>query len=326
MHEKIVELFLQNPDKYVSGEKLSELLNCSRTAVWKHIRRLRGEGYEFESSPRLGYRLIRKPERIDTSKLLDGLRTNVMGRSVHLFERIDSTQTAAHELVRQGAAEGTLVIAEEQFAGRGRMGRKWHSPPGKGIWMSLVLKPRIPLHFSPQLTLLLAVALCRSIGMAANVQAGIKWPNDLLVGGKKVSGILLESNAEDERLKYAIAGIGVSANLAPDDYPEELRDKATSLFIESGKIVDREKLICCFLEQFEHLYDLYHDQGFAPIRLMWEALNVSLHRPVRVHSSKGTVEGFAESIDDLGALIIRLADGQKVKMYSGDVEIYPANI
>jgi BirA family biotin operon repressor/biotin-[acetyl-CoA-carboxylase] ligase len=320
MKQFILQLFEQNKDKYISGEQLSQSLNCSRTAIWKHIEALRQEGYEFEASPKRGYRLIQSPERLDVSKLNACLQTKVMGRVLHLFDEIDSTQTAAHQLVAQGAAEGTLVIAEKQTAGRGRMGRKWHSPKGKGIWMSLVLEPRIPVHFSPQLTLLAAVALCRAIQQVVPIDVGIKWPNDLLVNGKKISGVLLETRAEDERLQYIVAGIGIGVNLKPEDYPEELKALATSLAIESGQTVDREKLICAVLKEFEELYELYHQQGFTPIRLLWEALTVSLHRPIRVHTSNGPVEGVAESIDDMGALTVRLAGGETMKVYSGDVE------
>jgi BirA family biotin operon repressor/biotin-[acetyl-CoA-carboxylase] ligase len=201
------------------------------------------------------------------------------------------------------------------------MGRRWHSPKGKGIWMSLVLQPRISLQFAPQLTLLTAVALCRAIRRECGVDAGIKWPNDLLIGGKKVSGILLESSAEDERIKYAICGVGISVNLKPEDYPPELLNIATSLAIECGGEIAREPLVAAFLSEFEQLYDLYHAQGFGPIRLLWEALSVSLHHPIRVQTPQGPVEGLAAGIDEFGALTVTLEGGQTIRVFSGDVEI-----
>jgi BirA family biotin operon repressor/biotin-[acetyl-CoA-carboxylase] ligase len=185
--------------------------------------------------------------------------------------------------------------------------------------MSLLLRPRVSLQFTPQLTLLCAVALCRAIRQTTNVNAGIKWPNDLLINGKKISGILLESNAEDERLRYVAAGIGISANLEADDYPDELRGIATSLLIESGKMTDRVHLIAVFLQQFEELYELYHEQGFSPIRLLWESLAVSLNRTVRVQTGNGWVEGVAESLDDFGALTLLLPTGERKKVFSGDI-------
>ena len=244
-----------------------------------------------------------------------------MGRVLRVFDQVDSTQNIAHELVKAGAAEGTLVVAEQQTAGRGRRGRNWFSPKGKGVWMSLILRPNISLQFTPQLTLLAAVALCRTLQAFVPHKVGIKWPNDLLIQGRKVSGILLESSAEDERLNYVIAGIGISVNLTEEDYSDELKVKATSLFMESGKLIERELLICQFLAQFEQLYDLYIQQGFAPIRTLWETLTISLHQPIRVQTTQGWVEGIAHSIDEMGALVVTKADGQVAKLYSGDLEL-----
>ena len=165
-----------------------------------------------------------------------------------------------------------------------------------------------------------AVAVCRTTTKLADVNMMIKWPNDLLINGKKVSGILLESNAEDERLRYVIAGIGMSANLTKADYPEELLDKATSILLESGKPLSREQWIGHFLQEFETLYRMLHEEGFATIRTLWEAFSYSLHRPIRVQTPHGTVEGTAEEIDMMGALIIRQHNGERVKVYAGDVD------
>jgi BirA family biotin operon repressor/biotin-[acetyl-CoA-carboxylase] ligase len=320
MNEQLLDYFITYPDQFISGEKLSKTMGCSRTAVWKHIESLRKAGYRFEAIPRLGYKLMQQPELLRMASLLSKLRTTILGRSIRLYDQVESTQNVAHELVKEGAPEGTLVLAEEQLAGRGRMGRKWHSPKGKGIWMSLVLKPHIPLQFTPQLTLLVAVALCRSIRQKTSLEVGIKWPNDLLVQGRKISGILLESSADDERLHYVIAGIGISVNLTAQDFPEELRSKATSLLIETGREIDRTELICDFLEQLEALYELYQQQGFAPVRLLWEALTVSLHHPITVQTANGLVEGIAHGIDDMGALQVVLTNGESMKLYSGDVQ------
>lgn len=318
MNERLVQLFNQNQGVFLSGEQLSKELNCSRTAVWKHIQSLRKEGFEFEAVPKLGYRLLQVPERIDQASLLARLQTRTLGRTIKLYDEVDSTQNIAHELVRNGAGEGTLVIAEQQTKGRGRMGRNWLSPKGKGIWMSVVLKPEIPLPFTPQLTLLVAVALCRTI-RKLTPEVGIKWPNDLLVRGKKISGILLESSAEDERLNYVIVGVGISANLKEEDYPDDLREKATSLLIETGEPIDRAALVCDFLLQLEDLYELYSDQGFAPIRLLWEALTVTLQRKVTIQTAQGLEEGTAVAIDDMGALLVTKPDGRTVTYFSGDV-------
>lgn len=321
MNEKILQILNEQPDRFISGEWISRHLKCSRTAIWKHIQELRDHGYEFDAAPRMGYRLKRKPSRLEIPVIVNNLRTRVMGQSLHYYEKVDSTQAIAHNLIAAGAKEGTVVIAEQQTAGRGRMGRNWFSPAGKGIWLSLILTPQIPLQLCPQLTLLASVALCRTISSMLHVNIGIKWPNDLLIQGRKVSGILLESSAEDERLRYVIAGIGISVNLSKEDFPEELQGIATSLMIESGSEVNREQLIAAFLKEFEELYDLVESQGFAPIRSIWEALSVSLNCPIRVHTAKGWVTGIAQSIDELGALVIRQDNGQEVKIYSGDIEL-----
>jgi BirA family biotin operon repressor/biotin-[acetyl-CoA-carboxylase] ligase len=321
MTEQLIALLREHLGSFVSGEQLSRELGCSRTAVWKQIRHLKERGYEFESAPRKGYRLLKTPERLDANAIVSKRKAKLLGRSVKLYDEIDSTQNAALELVRTGAPEGTLVIAEQQTSGRGRMGRPWHSPHGKGIWMSLILKPEIPLAYTPQLTLLVAVALSRAIKYETGASAGIKWPNDLLIGGRKVSGILLETHAEGERLQHLVAGVGISVNLAQQDFPEELHSRATSLLIETGKVTDREALICAFLEQMEELYVLYHKEGFAPIRTLWEALSVTLNRPVRVNVGSNWTEGIAEGIDELGALVVRLENGERAKLFSGEVEL-----
>jgi len=318
--QELIDYFQLHPNDFISGEQLSMKFKCSRTAIWKQIQRLKRQGYQFEAISRVGYRLMSQPERLTFHGLTAKIKTKVMGRQLRLMDKTESTQTAAHHWVEEGAEEGALIIAEQQTSGRGRMGRHWHSPPGKGVWMSLILKPRIPIHFAPQLTLLTAVALCRTINKIG-IAAGIKWPNDLLVAGKKICGILLESNAEDERLKYVIAGIGISANLQEEDYPEELRMKATSLFIESGKPVSREQLIADFLLEFECLYEIFQQEGFAPIRTLWEALSVSLNRHIRIQTLQGWVEGTASGIDSMGALQLIKSDGSMVKMYSGDIEL-----
>jgi BirA family biotin operon repressor/biotin-[acetyl-CoA-carboxylase] ligase len=315
----LLTLLEQASGDFVSGEEISRKLNVSRTAVWKQIRKLEAEGYVIEAVPRLGYRLTGRPSRLSLRELLPKLTTRSFGRHVKLYEEVGSTQDVLRELAEEGAPEGTLVIAECQTQGRGRMGRSWLSPPGKGVWMSLLLRPQVPLPLTPQLTLLAAVALCRAIGRLVPLRIGIKWPNDLLVNSRKISGILLESAAEDERLRYVAVGIGVSANLDEEDYPEELRDKAVSLKMASGRPVDRTGLIAAAMEEFERLYDLYREEGFAPIRALWEAHSVTLGRPAVLRTPQGPVEGVPESLDDSGGLRVRLHDGSVRTVYSAEL-------
>lgn len=319
--ETLLDLLLENPQEFVSGEEISRRLSVSRTAVWKQINKLREAGYEFEAVPHKGYRILRKPERLDMLSLVKAMKTQTMGKKVKVLESTVSTQEEARRLAEEGAAEGTIVIAEEQTGGKGRMGRKWFSPKGKGVWMSLVLRPKQPMHYMPQLTLMTGVAVCRAVRRVSGVMAGLKWPNDLLAGGRKISGILLESAVEDEHVRYCIAGIGISVNLEREDYPEELTGVATSLKIESGEPVDRTALIAAVLEEFEKLYALYQQEGFGPIATLWEALSVTLGKPVTVNTANGAVQGVAEKLDPSGALLVATEDGQHIPIFSGDVEM-----
>ncbi|WP_336771881.1 biotin--[acetyl-CoA-carboxylase] ligase [Paenibacillus sp. MMO-58] len=317
---RLLELFEQNPGAYVSGEMISHELGVSRTAVWKQIKKLESLGYVFEASRRLGYKLVSPPDTLSVPKLISELKSKVFGSSIEWHEAVDSTQNLAQKLAEEGAPEGTLVIAEQQHNGRGRMGRGWVSPQGKGIWMSMVLRPSVPIHFAPQLTLLTAVALCRSLRRITSLPIGIKWPNDLLIEGKKISGILLESTAEEERLRYVIAGIGISVNLEKTDYPEEILEKVTSLRIANGgEGFDRITVISDFLQEWEQLYNLYLDKGFAPIITLWEALSVSLNRPARLITPQGTIDGVPIGLDASGALTVRKDDGSTVVVFSAEM-------
>ncbi|WP_042162363.1 biotin--[acetyl-CoA-carboxylase] ligase [Paenibacillus gorillae] len=316
---KLLELLVAHSGQYVSGEMISRELNVSRTAIWKQIHKLEDQGYEIEASRRLGYKLISVPDTYSLEDLKEQLQTAAFGRSIHLFEQVDSTQNVAQKLAEEGAPEGTLVIAEQQLSGRGRMGRAWTSPKGKGVWMSLIMRPTIPVHFAPQLTLLTAVALCRSLTRLTSLPIGIKWPNDLLIDGKKISGILLESTAEDARLRYVIAGVGVSVNLAASDYPEEMQDRVTSLRIASGARLSREAVIAAFMLEWEQLYTLYQEEGFAPIVTLWEALSVSLNKPARLTTPQGIIDGTPVALDESGAIAVRLEDGKVVLVFSAEM-------
>ncbi|MBJ6363564.1 biotin--[acetyl-CoA-carboxylase] ligase [Paenibacillus sp. GCM10012307] len=319
MSDELLSMFLDKEGEFLSGEAISKELNVSRTAVWKKIRKLEEQGYLFEASRKLGYKLISVPDRLSAIGMRSVLGTDRFGRQLHLYEAVDSTQTVLRKLAEEGAPEGTLVIAEQQLQGRGRMGRTWESPKGKGIWMSLLLRPNLAIHYSPQLTLLIAVALCRSLRQSTGLPIGIKWPNDLLVERKKISGILLESTAEEERLNYILAGIGISVNLEEEDYPAELLDKAISLRMLLGRKLDRTTLIAHFLKELEHLYDIYLREGFASVRTLWEALAVSLHQRVTLTTPQGVIEGVPVGLEENGALLVQLDDGQLKPVFSAEM-------
>ncbi len=316
---ELLGLFIKNEGQYVSGALASEALGVSRTAIWKSIRKLEAAGYEFEASTKLGYRLLFQPDKLDEKTIQSLLKTESFGLPLHYRDEIDSTQNAVRELAEEGAAEGVVVLADMQQAGRGRMGRSWLAPRGKGIWMSLLLRPLVPIHCAPQLTLLAAVALCRSLRRETGLDIGIKWPNDLLINGKKISGILLESAAEDERLKYIIAGIGISVNMSQSDYPEELLEKATSLRIASGKSFNRAQLLTAFLLEWETLYKLYLETGFQSIAALWESLSVSLGKRMELTTPQGKLTGVPIGLDGSGAIIVKRDDGEVVTLFSAEM-------
>lgn len=317
----MLDILREHRGAYISGEEISRRLSISRTAVWKQINKLREEGYEFEAVSRKGYRLVFAPDKLEEGDVLKELQTKSFGRHLNLMEVTSSTQEAARLLAEEGAPEGTLVIAEEQTGGRGRQGKRWYSPARKGIWMSLLLRPQRPLSFAPQLTLLTAVAVCRAIRKVTGVDAGIKWPNDLLVQGKKICGILIESVGEDERIKYCIAGIGIDVNVELEELPTELHTVATSLKIESGQTQSRATLISAVMNELEQLYNLYEEEGFAPIGHLWEALSVTLGKRVTVKTPRGETEGTAEALDESGALVLLDDTGNHITIFSGDVQL-----
>ncbi|WP_028539165.1 biotin--[acetyl-CoA-carboxylase] ligase [Paenibacillus sp. J14] len=320
---RLLDMLLEHPGQYISGEELSRRLSISRTAVWKQIAKLREEGYEFESAPRRGYRLTRQPDKLSHAGLLHALQgAQMFGKRLKLLDSTPSTQEEVRRLAEEGAPHGTLVLAEEQTAGRGRQGRRWYSPPGKGVWMSLLLRPdRQPLSIAPQLTLLTAVAVCRAIRKVTGVDVGIKWPNDILARGRKLCGIIVESAAEDELIRYAVAGIGIDVNLAASDIPPELEAIATSLLIESGQRIDRTSLIGAVVKELEQLYALYIQEGFAPIGHLWEALSVTLGREIIVHTPNGVLQGMATGLDSSGALLLMDQNGQHFTIFSGEVQL-----
>lgn len=243
-----------------------------------------------------------------------------MGKQLHYRDVLPSTQKTAHELANDGAPEGTLVVADKQTAGRGRMARVWHSQEGNGIWMSLILRPDVPLQKTPQLTLLSAVAVVQAIEAFTGIQPAIKWPNDLMIHGKKAVGILTELQAEEDRVRSVILGIGINVNQQEADFPGELQDIATSLSMEAGEKIDRAGLIQEILLTFEKRYQDYLNHGFTPIKLLWESYAVGLGNELRARTLQGTFYGKSLGIDDDGVLLLETRDGIK-KIYSADIEL-----
>jgi BirA family biotin operon repressor/biotin-[acetyl-CoA-carboxylase] ligase len=321
IRKELLDAFTNAGESYLSGQHIADLIGCSRTAVWKHIEELRKEGFELEAVRRRGYRILKTPETITADEIRLGLKTKFIGKSIHYKESVESTQKIAHQLILENAPEGTVVIAEEQSSGRGRMDRKWHSPKYTGIWMSLILRPNIPLIKTPQLTLLTAVAGVQAMEEVTGLVPEIKWPNDILLNGKKVTGILTELQAEADKVHSIIIGIGMNVNQHKEDFPEELTSTATSLFIEKNQKVSRSDIIKCIFINLEKLYLLYLNNGFFPIKMLWESYAVSIGKQIKARTLTNTIEGKALGITDDGVLELEDKDGVIHRIYSADIEL-----
>jgi BirA family transcriptional regulator, biotin operon repressor / biotin---[acetyl-CoA-carboxylase] ligase len=319
--EALVLAFLAEAgDEVVSGEAISDKLGLTRAAVWKHVEALREQGYRIDAVASRGYRLVEVPDRLRALELAPLLNTHDVGRTLHCHEELESTNDRAKALADEGAEHGEVVVAERQTAGRGRRGRTWVSTPRRNVAFSVILRPdELPPARAAELTLVAAVAVCDALRLAG-VDAGIKWPNDVLVGGKKIAGILTEMAAESDRVHWAVVGVGVNVNARPEDFPEELRREATSVLIERGHPAPRALFLAACLTSLEDWYDHHAEEGFAPIRTAWKARSVTLGRRVTVKTDTGDVTGLAEDIDESGALLVRTPAGVS-RVLSGDVAL-----
>ena len=310
-----------NPDG-VSGADLAEQLGISRAAVWSRIEELRRLNYEIEAGPHFGYRLLFSPDVLHADDLLARLGgTRVIGRDIQVFEETTSTKDVVERLARDGVKEGVAVYAESQTKGRGRLGRKWVSPSHKGLWFSILLRPQLRPQMATQLTVASATALRRAIKLQTGLSPEIKWPNDILIGGKKVSGILTEMSAELDQVKYVILGIGVDVNLAANEFPADLRKIATSLRIETSRPVSRAELAVHILRELDRDYARICAGEFTAVADEWEAHCTTIGRDVTVQIGGRKLRGRAESLDDDGALLLRTEHGRLEPITGGDVTL-----
>ena len=316
---RILEL-LRRQEGFLSGEDIGRELSITRAAVWKGIKKLREEGYEIEAVTNRGYRLTNPETMYNKRELEQGLKTKTMGQTIHFYEETDTTNNRARELALEGAPEGTLVVAEKQTAGRGRRGKVWESPLGTGIWMSLVLRPQIMPAEASVLTLLCGLATAEAIEAETGLSAGIKWPNDILINGKKAVGILTEMDCEMSEVHFVIPGIGINVNTA--SFPPEIAEIATSLYLECGKTVSRRRLVHRVLERLEEHYETFLRTGsFAAMLEDYRKHCITLGKEVHV---LGREPFFAEALDITpeGELLVRRADnGKEEVVFSGEVSI-----
>lgn len=314
MQNKILH-YLRTASGYLSGEEISRQLKISRAGIWKYIQELRQDGYDIVAVPHLGYRLVSSPDRLIPAELQNGLRTQFIGKNIECHETVKSTMDIAFQLGMDGAADGTVVCAEGQTNGKGRLGRSWASPKGKGIYMSVLLRPEMSPADVAQITLLSAVAVCESIRKLSGLPAQIKWPNDILIEDKKIAGILTELSAEMDRVRFVVVGIGVNVNTPLSQLPPA----AMSIKEASGRKILRVELVQEILLSLEGWYDSLKAHGFGSAIARWKELSSTLGQRVRVVDANGHFEGEAVGLDANGGLIIRGNTGVTVKRMTGDV-------
>ena len=318
---KILSALRANPDG-VSGAQLAEQLGISRAAIWSRIEELRQLDYDIEASPHFGYRLVSSPDALHADDLLARLgKTRVIGRDIQVFEQTTSTNDVIEKLARDGVKEGVVVFAESQTKGRGRLGRKWISPAHKGLWFSILLRPDLRPQETTQLTVASATALRRAIESETGLKPEIKWPNDIFIGGKKVAGILTELNAELDKVRYVILGIGIDVNLDAGEFPAELKKIATSLKIEAGEIISRAELATAILRELDLDYARICAGKFTAVADEWEENCVTMGKNVTVQIGERKIRGRAESLDDDGALLLRTEHGHLERITGGDVTL-----
>lgn len=318
-NDNILSFLYTHKDTYTSGQAMADGLGVTRAAVWKSIEALRASGYVIESAAAKGYKLISIPDLLTEREITLGLNTRVFGRRVIALDEVDSTNTFASRLAADGEPEGTLVVSESQTAGRGRLGRKWVSPHGVNILMSLILRPQIPPMDAPMTTLLAASALARAIKGLYGLPAAIKWPNDLLINGRKAAGILTEMSAEPDRVRHIILGVGIDVNMKRESFPREIRESSTSIMAELGHKAVRAELLRRFMEELEQSYGLFTSGDRKGILDEWRSHSCTLGKRVRVNTPRGEKAGVAVDIDDNGGLIIDTDGGSRETVTSGDV-------
>ncbi len=319
MKTEILKLLRESQD-YISGQYLCEKFQVSRTAIWKGINALKEEGYVIEAVKNKGYKIVDCPDIITYNELKTTLNSNWIAKDINYYDSIDSTNNKAKSLADEGAKHGTLVVADVQTSGRGRRGRSWESPSGTGIWMSLILKPDMEISNASMLTLVMAIAVARACNDSFALNSQIKWPNDIVINGKKICGILTEMSAEMNRINHIVIGVGINANTI--DFPEDLQDKATSIYNECKVKVKRAELINAIMNNFEEEYATFmENQDLENQVERYNSLLVNIDKKVRVSEGKCEYTGVARGINKAGELLVEKDNGEKVNVYAGEVSV-----
>lgn len=322
LRQKILQILTERAGSYVSGEEMSRELKVTRAAVWKAVTSLREAGYGISSATNHGYRLESSPDLLSDEAIRAELKTRTVGRSIVLLESVDSTNTYAKKLALEGAADGTVVIAEEQTGGRGRMGRSFQSPRGKGVYLTVIFLPQAEPSALLTLTARTAVAVCDAVEEVCGVRPRIKWTNDILMGEKKLCGILTEMGIEGEsgRLQYVVAGMGINVGHRAEDFDETVRTVATSLFLQLGKTVSRARLAARLISRLDSMYSelLAGSQDYLE---QYRADCITVGRQVRVIRGESVRPAFALGIGEDASLLVRYEDGSTEALMAGEVTV-----
>jgi BirA family biotin operon repressor/biotin-[acetyl-CoA-carboxylase] ligase len=320
MGELLRRILEEYEGQFVSGQEIGKRLGTTRAAVWKQVQGLRRRGFGIEGARGAGYRLLGRPDLIEEPELFSRLSRPEFWKAFHFFHVIDSTNARAVEFSGKGAEHATVVCADAQTSGRGRMGRKWESPPGLNLYLSLLLRPPVDPTLAPQLTLVTAVALAAAVEGVSGLRAGLKWPNDVYLDGRKAAGILAEMSADPDRLRHVVIGVGLNVNAERRDFPEELRDKATSLKIVAGRSFRRVEVLARFLDSFAECYGAFLSGGFKALLPSFRQQDVLAGKKVLLRLGKEEARGRILEVDESGLLLFRREGGSRPeKVASGEI-------
>ncbi len=320
MEKKDILAALRKSGDYVSGQHLCDTFGVSRTAIWKKINQLKEEGYEIEAVSNKGYRIVQSPDVITAEEVETRLNTKWAGHPTIYFETIDSTNTWCKMAAEEGAQEGLLVLAEQQTAGKGRRGRSWETPPKTASAMTLLLRPKVRPERISMITLIMGMALTDACRKLYDLAVGIKWPNDSVVNGKKISGTLTEMSAEMSAVNYIVVGTGININV--ESFPEEIAQTATSLYLETGKKQNRAELIAAVLDSFEKYYECFlQTEDLSLLKEAYDEMLINRGKTVRVLEPGHEYTGVAEGINELGELLVRREDGTLEQVFAGEVSV-----
>lgn len=320
--DRILKLLTDRKGSYVSGEQISTELGISRTAVWKHILKLKEEGHVIQSINRLGYQLINSGDIYDRSSVISRLNTKILGRNLYFFDTIDSTNNELKRMAANGACEGTVILALSQTEGRGRRGRQWQSEPGTGIYMSVLLRPELSPTAVQSVTLLASSAVCKVLEKYVPDGLGIKWPNDILINSKKVCGILTEMTSEPDKVQAIILGIGLNVWNREEDFRDGLAETATSLCLNTRKEISRSMLVAEILQELEDLYLNFIEKGSsAKFMDIWRYFSVTIGRDIIIFQGENIWQAKALDVLDDGRLLVETPDGKRQTILSGEISI-----